>query len=54
VLGDGARTFAIPVTAARVGDVPQDPPIPNHVWKGLLVKASGETARPPGSTRCRR
>ena len=43
VLGDGAKTCAIPVTAARVGDVPQDPPIPNHVWKGLLVKASGET-----------
>lgn len=43
VLGDGAMTCAIPVTAARVGDVPQDPPIPNRVWKGLLVKASGET-----------
>ena len=43
VFGDGARTCAVPVTAARVGGVPQDPPIPNHVWKGLLVKASGET-----------
>ena len=43
VLSDGAKTCVVPVTAARVGDVPQDPPIPNHVWKGLLVKASGET-----------
>ena len=42
VLGDGAKSCAIPVTPLRVGDVQMDSPVPSHVWKSLLVKASGE------------
>lgn len=41
LLCDGARTCAIPVAAGRVGGAAQVPPIAAHVWKSLLVKASG-------------
>ena len=41
VLGDGKRTFRMPVTAASVAGVRQEPLVPNWVWKGLLLKADG-------------
>lgn len=42
VLGDGKKTCMVPVSSLSVAGFAQESQIPNRVWKGLLVKSTGE------------
>lgn len=40
--GEGGKTYDLPVSSVDVAGVPQETSIANRIWKGLLVKATGE------------